>query len=81
MTWEVLCKCSGNVLIDIYFNLKITSLLMLSLHLMLGLPAGLIPSGIPVSSPLIILSFSILAMCPAHLSLLRSYMTSYRWQP
>ena len=25
MTWEVLCKCSGKY-IDIYFNLKITSL-------------------------------------------------------
>ena len=43
------------------------SLSMLSLHLMHGLPTVLVPSSIPVSSPLIVLSFSILATCPAHL--------------
>jgi hypothetical protein len=40
-----------------------------SIHLFLGLPAGLFPNGFELVSFLTILSCSILCMCPNHLSL------------
>ena len=46
------------------------SILILSSHLRLGLPKGLFPVGLPVKILKALLPSSILATCPAHLSLL-----------
>jgi hypothetical protein len=45
------------------------STLILSSHLRLGLPSGLVPSGFPTKTLYTPLSFTILATCPAHLIL------------
>jgi hypothetical protein len=46
------------------------SILMLSTHLRLGLPSGLVPSGFPTNNLYAILFFPIRATWPAHLILL-----------
>jgi hypothetical protein len=43
---------------------------MLSSHLCLGLPSGLLPSGLPTKTLLTLLPYPMRATCPAHLILL-----------
>jgi hypothetical protein len=43
---------------------------MLSIHLRLGLPSGLLPSGFPTNNLYTFLFFPIRATCPTHLILL-----------
>ena len=45
-------------------------ILILSTHLHLGLPSGLLPSGFPTKTLYTLLSFPTRATCPAHLVLL-----------
>ena len=45
-------------------------ILILSSHLLLGLPKGLFPVGLPVKILKALLPSSILAICPTHLNLL-----------
>ena len=46
------------------------SILILSSHLCLGLPSGLLPSGFPIKALYASLLSRVCAICPAHLSLL-----------
>ena len=59
------------------------SILILSTHLSLGLPSGLLPSGFPSKTLYNPLSSPIRATCPAHLILLvRSVQnTNAMWEP
>ena len=53
-----------------YIPISLISILILSSHLRLGLPKGLLPVGLPVNILKALLLSSILATYPAHLNLL-----------
>jgi hypothetical protein len=50
---------------------------MLPIHLRLGLPSGLFPSGFPTNNLYMFLLSPIRATCPAHLIL---YNSNYTWR-
>jgi hypothetical protein len=66
-----------HIYIQTYIHISKMSIFMLSIHLRLGLPSGLFPSGCPTNNLYMFLLSPIRATCPAHLIL---YNSNYTWR-